>query len=186
MDRVRYVIFDSNEVCVLPVRPLARPFGAFKHNGPSVTFDDIKRGGRRCGRPVIALDANVLVRYLVDDHPQQAGAARKLTAGVVSESRGLVCREVSVEFARILDRAYGLSRNRIVIVFEERATTGGIHSEAADDTIWAADGYRRGGPDFAEQMIAAAAKRSSADIFYTLDRHDSQLRATYLLPTARR
>ena len=135
---------------------------------------------------MIALDANVLVRYLVDDHPQQAGAARKLMTELTSESRGFVCREVSVELARILDRAYGFIPNRIATVFEELAATSEIHLEAADDTVRAADGCRRGGPDFAERMIAAAAKRSSADIFYTLDRQDGQLRATYLLPVARR
>ena len=42
-DRVRYVIFDSNEVRILPVRPLARLFGAFKHDGPPVTLDDMER-----------------------------------------------------------------------------------------------------------------------------------------------
>ena len=42
-DRVRYVIFDSNEVRILPVRPLARLFGAFKHDRPPVTLDDMER-----------------------------------------------------------------------------------------------------------------------------------------------
>ncbi|MYG28475.1 MAG: AbrB/MazE/SpoVT family DNA-binding domain-containing protein [Boseongicola sp. SB0677_bin_26] len=42
-DRVRYIIFDSNEVRILPVRPLARLFGAFKHDGPPVTLDDMER-----------------------------------------------------------------------------------------------------------------------------------------------
>lgn len=135
---------------------------------------------------MIALDTNVLVRYLVDDHPQQADAARKLMAELTSESRGFVCREVSVELARILDRAYGFSPNRIATVFEELAATSEIHLEAADDTVRAAVSYRRGGPDFAEQMIAAAAKRSSAAILYTLDRQDGQLRATALLSAARR
>ena len=131
---------------------------------------------------MIALDANVLVRYLVDDHPQQADAARKLMAELTSERRGFICREVSVELARILDRAYGFSRNRIATVFEELAATKEIQLEAADDMIRAADSYRRGGTGFAEQMITAAAKRSSADTLYTLDRQDGQLRATALSP----
>ena len=134
---------------------------------------------------MIALDTNVLVRYLVDDHPQQADAARKLMAELTSERRGFICREVSVELARILDRAYGFSRNRIATVIDELAATKEIHLEAADDTIRAADGYRRGGPDFAEQMIAAAGKRSGADTLYTLGRQDGQLRATALSPAAR-
>ena len=42
-DRVRYVIFDNNEVRILPVRPLSRLFGAFKHDGSPVTLNDMER-----------------------------------------------------------------------------------------------------------------------------------------------
>ena len=41
-DRVRYVILD-NEVRMMPMRPLARLFGAFKHDGPPVTLQDMER-----------------------------------------------------------------------------------------------------------------------------------------------
>ena len=135
---------------------------------------------------MIALDTNGLVRYLVADHPQQADAASTLLVELMSERRGFVCREVSVELARILDRPYGFSRNRIATVFKELAATEELHLEATYDTIRAADGYRRGGPDFAEQMIAAAARRSNADTLRTLDRQDGQLRATALSSAARR
>ena len=134
---------------------------------------------------MIALDTNVLVRYLVDDDPAQAEAARALLAELSSERLGFICREVSVELAWILDRAYGFSRNRIATVFEELAATKEIHLEAADDVIRAADGYGRGGADFSDRMIAAAAKRSSADVLYAFDRQDDQLRATDILPVAR-
>ena len=43
--RVRYVIFDNNEVRILPVRPISRLFGALKHDGPPLTLDDMKRAG---------------------------------------------------------------------------------------------------------------------------------------------
>ena len=53
--RVRYVIFDNNEVRMLPVRPISRLFGALKHDGPPLTLDDMKRAGpegvsERCSR----------------------------------------------------------------------------------------------------------------------------------------
>ena len=134
---------------------------------------------------MIALDTNVLVRYLVDDHPKQAGVARRLLAELTSERPGFTCREVSVERARILDQAYGFSRDRFATVFEELAVTKEIHLEAANDKIRAADGYPRGGPDFAEQMIMAATRRSSANTLYTLQQRDGQLRGTALSPAAR-
>ncbi len=42
-DRLRYVIFDNNEVRLMPVRPLSRLFGAFKHEGAPVTLPDMER-----------------------------------------------------------------------------------------------------------------------------------------------
>ena len=42
-DRVRYVILDGGEVRIIPVRPLSRLFGAFKHEGAAVTLEEMKR-----------------------------------------------------------------------------------------------------------------------------------------------
>ena len=42
-DRVRYVIFDNNEVRLLPVRPVSRLFGALKYDGPPVSLEDMDR-----------------------------------------------------------------------------------------------------------------------------------------------
>ena len=33
------MIFDNNEVRIIPVRPLMRLFGAFQHVGPPVSFE---------------------------------------------------------------------------------------------------------------------------------------------------
>ena len=42
-DRMRYVIFDSNEVRIIPIRPLSRLFGALRHEGPRITLEDMER-----------------------------------------------------------------------------------------------------------------------------------------------
>jgi len=42
-DRVRYVIFDNNEVRLIPVRPLMRLFGAFRYVGPPVSLEAMDR-----------------------------------------------------------------------------------------------------------------------------------------------
>ena len=57
---------------------------------------------------MIALDSIVLIRYLVDDGPQQ-GAARALLVYLISVRFDFVCREVAVELAWILNQAYVLS-----------------------------------------------------------------------------
>ena len=42
-DRVRYAIIDSNEVRLVPVRPLSRLFGILQHSGPPVTLEEMER-----------------------------------------------------------------------------------------------------------------------------------------------
>lgn len=42
-DRVRYVIFDNNEVRLLPVRPVSRLFGALKYDGPPISLEDMEQ-----------------------------------------------------------------------------------------------------------------------------------------------
>ena len=41
-DRVRYIISDT-EVRILPVRPIARLFGALKHDGPTIRVDEMEQ-----------------------------------------------------------------------------------------------------------------------------------------------
>ena len=41
-DRVRYIVLDG-EVRILPVRPIGRLLGVLKHDGPSVTVEEMKR-----------------------------------------------------------------------------------------------------------------------------------------------
>ena len=133
---------------------------------------------------MIALDTNILVRYLVNDNARQAEAARGLLAKFTPERPGFVCREVAVELAWVLDRAYGFSRHRIATVFEELVATEELRIETADDVIRAADAYRRGGAELSDRMIAAAARRSGADVLYTFDRRAAQLHGAVLLADA--
>ena len=39
--RVRYVIFENNEVRLLPVRPLSRLFGSLTYEGSAATLEDM-------------------------------------------------------------------------------------------------------------------------------------------------
>ena len=130
---------------------------------------------------MIALDTNVLVRYLVNDDEKQAEAARLLLQGLTAERPGFVCREVTVELVWVLQRAYGFSRDRIATVLEDLVATEGLEVEAAEDVARAALRYRQGGAGFSDLMIVAAAERAGAGTLYTLDRKVAQLEGVTLL-----
>ena len=55
---------------------------------------------------MIAVDTNVLIRYLVRDHRKQAEAARALLQSATAERPAYACREVVVELVWVLERAY--------------------------------------------------------------------------------
>ena len=130
---------------------------------------------------MIALDTNVLARYLVCDDAEQAEAARSLLESLSVDRPGYVCREVTVEFVWVLERAYGFTRDRIATVLEELVATEGLVIEAAEDVAHAALRYRRDGPGFSDLMILAAAKRSGAHPLYTFDRQAARLEGARLL-----
>ncbi len=124
---------------------------------------------------MIAVDTNVLVRYLVRDDAAQAEAARELLEDLSVERPGFICREVMVEVVWVLDRAYGFARGQIATVVDGLVTTASLVVEEADAVAKAAARYGIGGPDFADLMILAAADRSGARRLYTFDRRLSRL-----------
>lgn len=130
---------------------------------------------------MIALDTNILVRYLVRDDRHQAEAARALLESLTPERPGYVCREVAVELVWVLERAYGFPRDHIGAVLEELVATEGLAIEAAGDVARAAIRYRAGGAGFSDLMILAAAERSGARPMYTFDRTAARLDGVELL-----
>ena len=130
---------------------------------------------------MIALDTNVLVRYLVRDDEQQAESARALLESLTTERPGYACREVVVELVCVLERAYGVSRERIATILRELVATQGLVVEEGDDVARAAFRYRAGGPGFSGLMVLAAAERSGARPLYTFDRKAARLDGVELL-----
>ena len=130
---------------------------------------------------MIALDTNVLARYLIRDDSEQAEAARSLLESLTVDRPGYVCREVSVELVWVLERAYGYSRDRIATILEELVATEGLVIEAADDVARAALRYREAGAGFSDLMILAAAERSGAHPGYTFDQKVARLEGVTLL-----
>ena len=130
---------------------------------------------------MIALDTNVLVRYLVRDDERQAESARALLESLTTERSGYVCREVVEELVWVLDRAYGVSRERIATILQELVATESLVVESSGDVARAALRYRAGGPGFSDLMILAAAKRSGALPLHTLDRKVARMEGVELL-----
>jgi len=61
---------------------------------------------------MIALDTNVLVRFLTQDDPGQGRLASTFIGSLTEANPGFVCREVLVELVWVLERSYGFGARR--------------------------------------------------------------------------
>lgn len=130
---------------------------------------------------MIALDTNVLVRFLTQDDPAQSAAASEVIGGLTAEAPGFVGREVMVELVWVLERAYGFGRNQVAGAIEGLLAAIELEIEAADDVGSALYRYRDDGFGFADLMIAAASRRAGAQVLVTFDRKAAQLGGVQLI-----
>ncbi len=130
---------------------------------------------------MIALDTNVLIRYLTRDNPEQAEAARALLQGLTTNGPGFICREVVIEVVWVLERSYRFRRERIANIVVELVATDTLVIEDDNDVAQAAAAYREGSADFSDLMILATANRVGAQPLYTFDRRFARLDGTELV-----
>lgn len=131
---------------------------------------------------MIAIDTNVLVRFLTQDDPSQAAAASAFMDTLTSAAPGFISREVMVELVWVLERAYRFSRIEVAAALEGLLSAVEIEIEAVDDVGTAVFQYRDDGFGFADLMIAASARRAGASSLVTFDRKAAQLPGVDLLP----
>lgn len=118
---------------------------------------------------MIAVDANILLRYLLRDQPEQAQAAQALLDGLTADEPGFICREVVLETVWVMQRTYKSPRRAIAVALLELMARENLVFEAANDTARALLLYRRTNADFSDLLILAAARRAGANPLYTFD-----------------
>jgi predicted nucleic-acid-binding protein len=130
---------------------------------------------------MIALDTNVLVRFLTQDDPDQAALAGEAIGALTPDAPGFVAREVLVELVWVLTRAYGCTRIDVARALEGLLAAAELEVEAADDVGRALGRFRDDAVDFADLMIAAAARRAGAATLLTFDRKAARIDGVALI-----
>jgi predicted nucleic-acid-binding protein len=120
---------------------------------------------------VIALDTNVLVRYIVRDDPRQTAAATRLIESECSaESPGFVALPVLCELVWVLDRGYGYDRVSIAGVLRRLLAADDLRPERSELAWKALNGYEGGKADFADYVIGWCGREAKAGTTCTFDR----------------
>lgn len=130
---------------------------------------------------MIALDTNVLVRYLARDDEAQFEITAALIKNCTSDEPAHVCREVMIELVWVLERSYKYSREEIGEVLLSLVTASQLSIESAQNIASVVNLYRKEGFDFADLMIRQAANRSGASVLKTFDLKLAKLAGVELL-----
>lgn len=130
---------------------------------------------------MIALDTNVLVRFLVQDDPLQAQLATDIVEQLTDDAPGFLSREILIELVWVLERAYRFGRAEIAIAIGDLLSATELEIEGADEFGPALELYRNEGFGFADLMIAAAARRVGAVELVTFDKKAARLKGVRLI-----
>jgi len=112
---------------------------------------------------VLAIDTNVIVRYLTDDHPDQVARAR----AIIDAVSVFVPVTVMLETEWVLRSAYGYDRTEVVHALR---AFGGLPTVSIEDaeTVAAALDLATRGMDFADAIHLG--RSGHCDGFVTFDR----------------
>lgn len=120
---------------------------------------------------MIALDTNVLVRYLVEDDAEQARQAAALIRRIVKgDDRVYISRVVVCELVWVLARAYDFTRAEIVETVGRLLGTRHVRLEEPDQVARALAAYEAGRGDLADYLIREQARAEGCDAVATFDR----------------
>jgi predicted nucleic-acid-binding protein len=119
---------------------------------------------------VIALDTNVLVRFLVEDDAAQAGRARTLLQKAVdTNSLCYVSDIVMCEVVWVLATTYKLRRAEISQVLGRLLRARNLAFSSSDQLARALESYNAGRGDFADYLIREHARASGCEAVVTFE-----------------
>ena len=120
---------------------------------------------------MIGLDANILIRFLVQDDPVQSPVATRLIERRLSEDNpGFVTMVAMAEAAWVLERTYGFSDADIAAAIERMLQIDVLAIENEPDVFAAMVELAEGRGSFADALISALGARAGCSRTLTFDR----------------
>lgn len=120
---------------------------------------------------MIALDTNVVVRYLMMDEPDQGRRAAALIDRAVATGEPMYLSLVVLcEVTWVLRGAYRLEKSELVTAISGLMRSAQLELEGADIASRALRRYRSGAADFADYVIAERAAAAGCTTLATFDR----------------
>ena len=120
---------------------------------------------------MIALDTNVLVRYLVEDDPRQCALATALIDRAIANDDALFVSDAVVcETVWVLSISYAIARGQIATLLHDLFRARHLQFTATDQLMRALDAYAAGKGDFADYLIREHARAAECESVATFDK----------------
>ena len=126
---------------------------------------------------MIGLDANIIIRYLVQDDPEQSAiACRILEEELSAINKGHICPVVLCEVIWVLLRSYKQKKEKILTVIRTLLLASNIEIQHSDSVWRALRDYESGTADFSDYLIAHINKDCGATFTLTFDNNAAKSR----------
>ena len=120
---------------------------------------------------MIALDTNVLIRYLVrDDEDQHRRASRLIERTIEAGDTVFIADIVLAELVWVLRGSYHLAKDRILDVLNNLYRARHASFASSERVARAIARFERGRADFADYLIGERARASGCEVVATFDR----------------
>jgi predicted nucleic-acid-binding protein len=129
---------------------------------------------------VIGLDTNVVVRYLVQDEPDQSATASRVIEALTEQDPGFLSLVTVVELYWVLRRVYKISTTRCAELVEGLLDARELRV-GQDSIVRAALTASRGGLNFADAVIAELGRVAGCEHTVTFDQRAAQSKEMGLL-----
>ncbi len=120
---------------------------------------------------MIALDTNVVVRFIVADDPEQAERARAFLESRSRESTPCLVTDIVVcETVWVLESCYRFGRPEIAATLRSLLRARQLRFQSPDLVARAVDRYRRGSGDVSDYLVDAVGRSLGCTATVTFDR----------------
>ncbi|NMM26228.1 MAG: type II toxin-antitoxin system VapC family toxin [Glaciimonas sp.] len=118
---------------------------------------------------MIAIDTNVLVRFIAQDDPKQSPVATAFINELDSEAPGFVTLVSLVELVWVMQSCYDATKPEIVAIMEMLMRTQELIIENAETAIKALSLFAKSKADFADCLIERSANNAGCNYTVTFD-----------------
>lgn len=130
---------------------------------------------------MIGLDTNILLRFLMQDDPQQSQKVNRLIARLSISQPGYISLIVLAELAWVLRNVYRVKKVDILRALWILARVNNLVLEQAGAVLKAIHLFRTSSADFADCLIAVAGMQANCAYTSTFDRKAAKLPGMRLL-----